>query len=371
MKVEVVRDRNGFEVRYGADPVSFEVSGIEVASAIPADFSLWLMLPLAMRQGANLEIDAPVDPIALENARGLARVWAMWVPELYRPIEIHAPVAKVSNSSDQRGSVLLFSGGVDSTYALISEKERANLTHGLTVQGLDYKSDDSRQFQDLLHKTRALLDENGIHHISVKTNAGRHVRQLGMTHAFVLASCLFLCSGRFSRGVLAADLTLAQDMMVFPWGTNHVTNAYFAGSEFRMDTVSQGVSRIRKLECILGDKTALHAISFCGIKRFRPHNCGICPKCLRTKIMLLALTGECPDIFSDRTISASQVRKLDVASRAAYKHYAEIISVARERGFLDRIPGLEQHVAASLDVKRRKAVLRQFFQKILQIPSFG
>ncbi len=371
MKVEIARDRNAFEVRYGAEPVSFEVSGLDVASDIPADFALWLMLPLAMRQGDTLEIVGQVDPVALSNARGLARIWAMWVPELYRPIEIHAPAANAACCSNHGGSVLLFSGGVDSTYALLSERERVQLTHGLTVHGLDYKPEDARQFQDLVYKTRSLLEENGIGHISVKTNAGKHIRQLGMTHAFVLASCLFLCSGRFARGVLAADLTLEQDMMVFPWGTNHVTNAYFAGSDFRMDTVSQGVSRIRKLERILQDNTALHAISFCGIKRFRPHNCGSCPKCLRTKIMLLALTGECPDIFIDRTITAAQVRKLDVASRAAYKHYAEIMSVARERGFLDRIPGLEQHVAASLGVKRRNAALRNIIQKILQIPSFG
>lgn len=372
MDVDIARDRNKFEVRYGGGAIYLEASGFDPAPDTPADFALWLMLPLAMRAGGRLHIRASVDPVSLSNARALVRIWTMWLPEVYRPIEVSAENERTAASSPAASaSVLLFSGGVDSTYALLSEKDSKTITHALTVHGLDYSDNDDELFRKLREKTRPLLQRYSVTPLSIRTNAGRQVRQLGLTHGFVLASCLFLCAGRFASGLLAADITPAQDMMAFPWGTNHVTNGFYASSQFRMETVSQHATRIQKLAHILGDATALHAVSFCSVKKMRPDNCGVCPKCLRTKAMLLALMGSVPDIFLDRRVTAEHVRKLDVSSPAAYKHYFEILEVARARGFLDRIPGLERHVAESLAARRRRALIAKRLQKVWPISLFN
>ena len=76
--------------------------------------------------------------------------------------------------------------------------------------------------------------------------------------------------------------------------------------------------------------------------------------------MLLALTGSCPDIFLDNGLSAAQIAQLEVGSNEAYKHYAEIVRAARERGFTDRIPGLERRIEQAIGARRRRRMLGKY-----------
>jgi hypothetical protein len=159
-----------------------------------------------------------------------------------------------------------------------------------------------------------------------------------------LAACLFLFQDTFSNGVIAADYTWAQDMVAFPWGTNHVTNQYFAGSQFKMHTVSADKTRIEKLGYIANNPTACRSLSFCTDKKSRPDNCGVCSKCVRTKAMFLAATGVLPPIFNVYELTGQQIRKIDLNNRKEYAFFADIYAVARDQDRLFLIPDLELHL---------------------------
>lgn len=354
MDVEVNQSRNRFDLKFSDSSIFFEVIGYDLATLPTVDFAVWTMLPFAMRRGENLHIRGPVDPTVMRNARHLVRIWSMWLPEMFSPIVVSADAEVVPPPPESDGGLLLYSGGVDSTYALVRAMQGAGLSSVLTVHGMDYDHRNDEAVAALLGKTQPLLDRYSLPRIVVRTDVGPQVRQLGLTHAFVLSSCLFLLSRSFARGHIAADITAEQDFLAFPWGTNHITNPLFAGTHFRMDTLSQDVTRIHKLDFLRHDDVALRAVSFCAVKAMRPHNCGECAKCMRNKTMFVALSGECPDIFLKPGITEQRLRKLDVFSNGAFKHYAEIVEVARERGFLDRLPGLEQRVAASIAARRRR-----------------
>ncbi|MFK8250689.1 adenine nucleotide alpha hydrolase family protein [Ancylobacter terrae] len=364
MDVDVRQSGNRFDVEFDGRSIYFEVSGFDVPDPAPRDFAVWASLPFAMRRGGRLHIKGTVDPAVLENARKLARIWSMWLPETYSPVTISADAEAVPPPPASDGGVLLYSGGVDSTYALVRAMQGEGLAGVLTVHGMDYGHRDEAAIAALLEKTQPLLDRYTLPRFVVRTDLGRQARQLGLTHAFVLSSCLFLLSSSFGRGHIAADITPEQDFLAFPWGTNHITNPLFAGSHFRLETLSLDVSRIHKLDLLRDDPVALKAISFCGVKAMRPHNCGECAKCMRNKTMFVALSGDCPDIFLKPGVTEARIRKLDVASNVAFKHYAEILEVARERGFLDRLPGLEAHVAAGIAARRRRAARARIAQKV-------
>ncbi len=366
MDITVRQDGNFVAVDYEYDSIFLDISGRQLGP-LALDFAVWLMLPLAMRRGEALHIRGDVDAKVLDNARQLARIWTMWIPSKYKSISITAEGCATRQSERGDAAMLLFSGGVDSTFALLSRVKADHITHALTLHGLDYDFDDAAPFAALLRKTAPLLGSLGVERTIIRTDAGRKIRDLGLTHGFILASCLFVFSRHLAKGMIAADLTPEQDMMVFPWGTNHVTNQYFSGAAFRMETVSLQASRIEKLDQIARDPVALRSISFCGDKRMRPANCGRCPKCLRTKTMLIALNGESPRIFLDNEISESQIAKLDVASNAAYKHYAEIVQVARMRGHLDRIPGLERRVDHAIAMRQRQGAVSKYLHEAARI----
>jgi hypothetical protein len=366
--VKTTHTPDSVRIAYGTDHIDFRIQGATLPDTLHQDFAVWLVLPLAMRDGAHVHFDGTVDPSTLDNALQLADIWCMWLPEEYRPISLTAEPG-AARAADTTGALHLFSGGVDSTFALLSEKESKQITHALTVHGLDYALSDTERFEKLLQRTDPLLDDQGVKRIILHTSAGRKIGKLGLTHAFILASCLFLCSDRFNRGLLSADITRAQDMMVFPWGTNHITNDYFRNDTFSMETVSLDISRLEKLRALLDHPLALASVSFCGVKSSRPLNCGVCPKCVRTKTMFLAINGEIPDLFVERAITPDQIRKLDVASHAAYKHYFHVAQVARETGNIDRIPGFEAHLARSLKARRRAAKAARLLAKIKNFGS--
>lgn len=357
MDVEVNQSRNRFDLKFSDSSIFFEVIGYDLATLPTVDFAVWTMLPIAMRRGENLHIKGPVDPTVIGNANELARIWSMWLPEIFSPVEVSADTLLTPAPVETTDSLLLYSGGVDSTYALLRAAEEQGLKHVVTVHGMDYKYNDDNTIANLITKTDPLLRQQGIHRIVVRTNAGEKVRDLGLTHAFVLSSALFLFNRQFATGLLAADITPEQEMMIHPWGTNHVSNAYFTGSSFRMLTHSGDVTRTEKVGRLLSNETALHAASFCATKAVRPHNCGKCQKCARTKAMMIAQTGECSDIFLSPGMTERDVRQLGGLSNNSFRY--EIFHTARRNGFLDRLPGFEDLIRREISARRRRRRLEK------------
>lgn len=158
-----------------------------------------------MRSGQDITFSGPVSRRTIENAQSLVDIWSMWVPEKYAPISVSAQDF-IEDSSPRIGSALLFSGGVDSTFGLVSEKVKQDIRIAVTAHGLDYDSRKNDQFDQLIQRTQALLDKYVVEHVIVETNAGRIVGDLGLTHAFLLASCLFLGGAGSEKG--ACRLTL-------------------------------------------------------------------------------------------------------------------------------------------------------------------
>jgi hypothetical protein len=148
----------------------------------------------------------------------------------------------------------------------------------------------------------------------------------------------------FSFSALAADSTLAEDMATFPWGTNHVTNAYFAGSDFLVQTVGNDCKRTEKIATLVDAGIDPQWLSFC--RKAIPANCGTCGKCVRTKAMFLVAAGGIPEIFLDNRFDHSLFE--EIGSKYAHRvHLFDIYHCAKDRGILDKFPGLEKAVEQS------------------------
>jgi hypothetical protein len=167
--------------------------------------------------------------------------------------------------------------------------------------------------------------------------------------------------------VIAPDYTWEQDMVVHPWGTNHVTNQYFSGSDFKLVTASSAASRTEKVARIASHATALSSVTFCSSKKNRPHNCGICSKCIRTKCMLLANSIPLPDIFLNRELLDRNLQVIDLNDPKEYAFFADLYIKAKDNGTLDRIPGLRRLFQKWKAGEKRRAQFDRFMKKVKKL----
>ena len=119
---------------------------------------LSLLLPYAMQTGERVDLELPVDPLLLENARQLAVTWHSWYPEL-KPPEIHARTRRAKATAGRIAQ--FFSGGVDSWFTLLRHTESTprfpqvgEVDDLITVWGFDIPIGRADEFQQL-SKARA------------------------------------------------------------------------------------------------------------------------------------------------------------------------------------------------------------------------
>jgi hypothetical protein len=273
----------------------------------------------------------------------------MWVPEKFSGIQITADETRTEARPARKSGAVFFSGGLDSTHLLFTLGRRDPAGWAVTIHGADYRPDDSGRFRQLIRKTDSLLQQLNYHRITVRTNAKKCVGRGDLLHGFTLAACAFLLSDLFNSISLAADSTWHMEMANHPFGTNHVTNKYFIGSDFAMISAASDVSRMEKVEQLANYSCALQSLSFCKTYSTRPNNCGKCRKCIRTKAMFIAAAGACPPIFVDNSLSADDLAAIDIWDRVEFPFVVEIYQHAKARGRLEMIPGLEQLIGQRKD----------------------
>jgi hypothetical protein len=333
---DVTQNGNEISIHAAGIDIFFAVEGLALPTKTDPSFAVWGLLPLAMEEGFNFHINHPIDPLVAANAEHLSKIWEMWTPHRSYSVKVSGQSGWSRLERTRRPLVQLYSGGIDSTFSILKHRNPEANGVTATVCGVDKTQEEN--FPSLIAKTEPLLKMLNYDRVLIRTNAQRDPPAL--THGFTLASCLFLLSDLFEEGTLAADSTFAEDMATFPWGTNHVTNEYFAGSDFSIRTVGTDVKRTEKIAAIVEAGIDLGWLSFCRSRRVIPDNCGICGKCIRTKAMFLVATGSIPKIFLDNSFDESLLRKMG----EKYSHRVHLFDVyhcAQERGMLDKIPGLE------------------------------
>jgi hypothetical protein len=346
--IQVFQESNRLTVQAGEIEQNYSVEGLTLPPNADASFAVWGLMPWAMEKGCNLHFTQPIDPQVAANAERASQIWEMWLPDRYRSIQIGSEGVWKRPVRQRSSRLQLFSGGVDSVFAALNRPPQASTGHApsqktclVTVNGIDKVADTN--FDALLNKTHPLLKALNCERAIIRTDAKRDPSEL--THGFTLASCLFLCSDLFEEGILAADWTHAADFSVHPWGSNHVTNALFAGSDFAVRTVSAELGRTEKIEAIVAAGIDLNHLSFCRRLKAIPENCGTCQKCIRTKAMFLVVTGEIPSIFLDNTFDETFLSKL-VDLRNERVELFDLYFFAKERSLLHRLPSLPKVIEA-------------------------
>ena len=347
---EVTQDGNRVDIQGDGISIYFAADGtIAFPSKIDASFSVWALLPKAMEDGFDIHVKYPIDPKVAANAELLSQVWEMWRPDLFRSVKVRGQGEWTRAPRNRLPLVQLYSGGVDSTYSILKNREAKDRGFVVTLSRFDQVK--LRNFADLIARTDPLLRQLNYDRLLI-TNDVRH-RHFSFTHAITLASCLFFLSDLFDEGTIAADSTYQSEFAIWPWGNNHFTNGFFAGSDFVVRTVGSEAGRTEKIAAIAEAGIDLQCLSFCREKNAIPSNCGICDKCITTKAMFLIATGGIPSIFIDNSFDEGSLRRL-LDKRTERVDVFNMYFYAKRHGLLDRIESLSSVVEEGRTRGRRQ-----------------
>lgn len=281
------------------DPTSPDASPFLVA------LLLW-----CLRRGEALSIDGRVSSRLLGNVALATDVCRSFWPELISPVELTADRAEPDAGT--RGTGSFFTRGVDSWYTALTYGDRAYdappLTHLVYVPTIDFMFDAE-------HRARAIADTEAAARsvdatpVVVETNLREHTER-------------FLHWGYYhGAGLSSVGLALGLERMLLPGarsygrlepeGSHPLLDPLW--STARTQVVHHGAEATRwaKVERVATEPRALRTLKVCFAENTNG-NCGRCPKCLVTMVMLAAVgkLDECPFDEPLHPIAVARLRGL-------------------------------------------------------------
>lgn len=314
------------------------------------DFALWLVLPLAMREGRDLLIDGPVSPVALANAVKLSEMWSFFVPALFEPVQVNATrLEPAQPAAPDARRIMCYSGGLDSTFALVRHVlqtgERLSL---LTIQGMDYRPGDDARFAALMEKTRPVREDYSSETVNIRSNAASVMRRFDISSdigfGFNAFACQFLLQNAYRGALFAADNPKHYEWARMPYGSNSMSNPLFANEHFAVETLGLDASRGEKAGFLATRPEVLGSLSICKDYGIRPDNCGLCLECVRAKALFYAETGQVPPIFLDNSFDPANVELFEPGKPNFHVVAVDILAAARRNGREGEFEALRERI---------------------------
>ena len=304
------------------------------APAVPErlDAVALALTPKAMNFSQDLHLEGPVSWRLLANLEEYVDAWTTWRPDLYRPVAITA-----DEVVDDRGAgagalagraVAAVSGGVDGVFGAYAShlgllgRRSLPIVDAVLVQGFDIPLGDDAAFDHAARGARAMTDEIGISLVTVRTNWQDVADpEWQMTFGIAVAAVLHLFGDRAGTALQAADTTYRT--VTVPWGSNPVTSPLLSSSRMRLFQPGGGVTRTQKVAAIGGLASVREHIRVCWQGEDLGRNCGVCEKCVRTKVNFLAAGhGTVPALGP---LAPGQLRTLTVGSEGARAVLVELL----------------------------------------------
>jgi hypothetical protein len=330
-----VTRRVSFDSADGPVEIFFEVSGDVLPPSIDVhDFAVIAALFPAMREGRALHINGPVTEALIRNLEEFQEAWALWRTK-YTPIRITADQMLPAKPSSARRGVFAVSGGVDGTFALLRHHSgRAGLRTArpacaMLVHGFDLPLANRQAFDQVHRAIGAMTETLGVPLATVRTN-WREVacKSWEMEFAAGLAACLHQFQGLASVGVFGADEDYAH--VELPWGSNPVTNRLLSGGGLELHTEGGGFTRTDRVRMICDYPEIAARLRVCWEGPATGGNCGLCEKCIRTKLNFMA-NDRAPLCF-DRRPTGREILGLKARNEVQLAYLREILAAARKNG---------------------------------------
>jgi len=253
------------------------------------------LLPLAMVIREDLMIEGELSPRLFYGLNEYQRALNVWFPKQLALVDIYA-ANLTSLPIEQAGQscVTLFSGGVDSSYTLMSHlpNRQANtdfqVRYGLFVHGFDIPLQNRAVYEESLNIFSQQLAPLGVEIIPCRTNL--HYFTSGLLTWGIAHGSASISTGLVLDKLVRYFLVPSSDSPgeLIPWGSSPLIDHWLSTEFLQIIQDSAPLSRIEKVATISTWQPAQQFLRVCidESKRVGVNNCCRCEKCIRTMVML-------------------------------------------------------------------------------------
>jgi hypothetical protein len=324
---------SGIEGLHG--PVWWEISGDRLPPPLTSqDLALVAVIFPAMRQGSDVYVDGPVSWSLLTRLEQFQSAWAKLLPDRYRRVGVSARAVVNGEGLRRRDAVVLFSGGVDSTFTLwrhhgnhLGPASRP-IVLGLFIHGFDIPLDAEKAFLEAAHNARQTLSAIGVPLALVRTNwRDTCCLDWEREHGAGMTTCLWQYRGAVGAGLVASGPDYAN--ITRTWGSNPTTDPLLSSDDFELVHDGAGFSRTEKVAMIAEWRIAADRLRVCWEGEMTGRNCGRCEKCTRTKLNFMAAGKRLPSSLPEPP-TALRILALETFNLEQFRQLQDILNMARE-----------------------------------------
>jgi hypothetical protein len=147
-----------------------------------------------------------------------------------------------------------------------------------------------------------------------------------------LAGCLHQFSGAYDTALIASSEPYTA--LVYPLGSTPITDRLFSG-DF-MNVVHDGAqfTRTAKVEYLVNFPSVVNRLKVCWEGTVQHENCGVCEKCIRTRLNFVAVGKRDPGCFPD-PFDASYIGKLKARNAFQLGELRTLIAYAKSKGITE------------------------------------
>jgi lipid II:glycine glycyltransferase (peptidoglycan interpeptide bridge formation enzyme) len=251
-----------------------------------ADLLVPLTLLPAMVVDSALKLRGEISQRALSAVPTIQDIYCLWEERFLFPPQRIPIFAEARNGSDEQaaGVGCFFSGGVDSFYTLL--KNRDKVTHLIFVHGFDIDLTNDSLRKRASNAAREVARELGKSLIEVKTNLRSFSDQVvdwRQYHGAALASVGLLFQHMFREVLIPGTFTYAD---LSPWGSHPLLDPLWSTDQMKFMHDGGEATRVEKAAYISRYEVAMRWLRVCWMNPDLAYNCGQCGKCLLTMAAL-------------------------------------------------------------------------------------
>ena len=266
----------------------------------------------------------PVSPMLLDELGKIQSIFKCWNPDL----NIIKLVANRKEANNQlKGSVCCFSGGVDSMYSYASHADK--ITHLLLVQGFDNWKSES-DWKESVKARSEFAESCGKKLIAIDTNVRDFVEKRKIYWGLEIGSIL--------AGI---GVTIAPEKFFIPsswtyqdlhaYGSHPLVDPLWSTELTHVIHDGADTTRSEKIEFISNSQYFLDQLQVCWKSTAR--NCGDCPKCVRTSLVL-NLIGKTSKSLPSVSLP-NQLKQLRIDGESSLPYVNDLIAYSQKQGDAD------------------------------------
>ena len=322
-------DTEPFELQFEvpAPHADFLSTGIEPA-LIAALFP-------AMATGETIRTAHPVSSRLAYGLKQIMDYFQLWFPDKLQTVPIEAPRHQDSPATGSRTTGMFFSGGVDSFYTLARHQADVESDpclrprYGVFVFGFDLTEGRLNEYIQLADRYEKVLQAQGMSLVRVRTNLRAMLDPAHpwlYTHGMGLASVAHALDRGFRT--LLIPSTNRFSLYMPPNGSNPITDPWASSESLELLHHGCEASRINKVRAIAAWPPVREHLRVCWQETHGVLNCGACPKCLKTQLILWTLGAldhfpAFPPGFSLDQITPALIRPLNPGAYPHEQTFAE------------------------------------------------